>query len=125
MSKPHTHQLDIYGVELSLATNKRQWSILRRRLSFVSKKAPQSVGLSHFACWEPKAGIPVPVLVFWIDLAALAGDAAALVDTCAHEASHGANQILGWIGHDIRGTDEPHAYLTGWLTRWIWEACSQ
>lgn len=33
-------------------------------------------------------------------------------------------QILVWTGHDVRGdggTDEPSAYLSGWLTRWLWE----
>lgn len=44
-----------------------------------------------------------------------------LVETCSHESAHAANQILEYIGHDHRGTDEPHAYLTGWLTRWVWE----
>ena len=117
------HTLDIYGVELHLATTKRDWSTLRRKLTFLNK-TPESAGLAHFALWEPKPpGISVPHVAFWIDCAAHS-DSLELVDTCAHEAAHGANHILEHIGTDIRGSNEPHAYLVGWLTRWLVERCT-
>ena len=123
MPKPRHHVLDIYGVHVHLATSKKQWKRLRRELTFLNEK-PEALGLSAFATFHPDAAAPpVPHLVFWLDLPALTnpGD---LIDTCAHEAAHGANQILDHVGHDTRGTDEPSAYLVGWLTRWLWEACA-
>ena len=119
------HRLDIYGVELHLATTRREWATLRRRLDFLDK-TPSSNGISCFAVWEPKRGCGVrqPHLAFWLDAEALTTDMPEFVETMAHEAAHGAGQILHWTGHDFRGengSDEPHAYLVGWLTRWMWE----
>lgn len=117
------HVLDIYDVHLYLATNLDDWKRMRRRLDFIPEQ-PNADGLSSFATWEPDEGPTVPVLALWVNLATL--EPSAVVETCAHEASHAAGQILTWLGHDIRGTDgtdEPHAYLTGWLTRWLWQCC--
>jgi hypothetical protein len=115
------HTLDIYGAEIHLVTDKRSWSTLRRKLSFLDKPAPESAGLAQFATFHPKdGGLTVPHLVLWLDLKAHKTKLD-LIDTCAHEASHAAGQLFDWIGHDIRGTDEPHAYLVGWLTRWMLE----
>lgn len=117
------HVLDIYGVHLHLATTRRDWATLRRKLTFMGA-APKSLGQAAFACWEPKgAGKSVPHLVLWINLADHAGDLLELLNTCAHEAAHGTSGILEWAGHDKAG-DEPHAYLVGWLTRWIYEGCT-
>jgi hypothetical protein len=122
----HSHVLDVYGVHLHLATNRRDWATLRRRFDFLPK-SPDAIGLTQFAIWHPKRGGPhVPHLVIWIDIANL--EPIDLVDTAAHEAAHGAGQILQYLGHDFRGedgTDEPHAYLVGWLTRWIFQGCAQ
>ena len=114
----HTHTLDIYGVRLYLATNRREWATLRRKFDWLDKQ-PNSAGLAHFGLWVPKVGVSVPHLVFWLEMASLS-EPAELVDTIAHEATHGANQILGHIGHEIHGSDEPHAYLVGWLTAWMY-----
>ncbi|HET7386988.1 MAG TPA: hypothetical protein VFJ19_10035 [Nocardioidaceae bacterium] len=55
------HTLDIYGAELYLATTRKQWKALRRRLDF---KAPEAVGIAQFATFHPKGGgITVPHLV--------------------------------------------------------------
>jgi hypothetical protein len=114
------HTLDIYGAEIHLATTKRDWTTLRRRFKFLDD-APESAGLSQFATFHPKGGgITVPHLVLWLDLKAHQ-TRLDLIDTCAHEAAHAAGQLFEHIGHDIRGTDEPHAYLVGWLTRWMLE----
>ena len=116
------HILDIYGVHLHLATNKRDWATLRRKLTFLGK-APTSRGLTHWALWEPKQGASVPHLVLWVDASQHVNDHLDLINTCAHEAAHGASEILEWISHSKAG-DEPHAYLVGWLTQWIYEGCT-
>jgi hypothetical protein len=114
------HTLDVYGAEIHLATTRRDWATLRRRLNFLDG-VPEAAGMSTFATFHPKGGgLTVPHLVLWLDLKAHKTKLE-LVDTCAHEASHAAGQLLDHIGHDIRGTDEPHAYLVGWLTRWLLE----
>lgn len=116
------HKLDVYEVELYLVTDGRQWSALRRRLSFLDGR-PQSSGMASFAVFNPKDGGPVtPHLVVWIDPKQNPTPGLA-VNTIAHEASHAAGQILDWVGHQVVGTDEPHAYLCGWLTQWIYEHC--
>ena len=111
-AKPRHHILDIYGVHIHLATNKREWATLRRKLDSLGD-APTSMGQASFERWEPKAaGKPIPHVVFWINLADHANDTLELVDTCAHEAAHGASGICDWIGHN-QARDEPHAYLVG------------
>lgn len=114
------HTLDVYGAELYLITNRRDWTSLRRRLPFMELGPSEdaSAGSSTFGVEMRAVGLPVPHLVVWLDLKRLE-DPLDLVEIIAHEASHGANQILDYIGHDIRGVDEPHAYLVGFIARWI------
>ena len=118
-----THTLDVYGVELHLATTEPEWRRLRKRVKYL-EDVPDSAGLTHFAVWMPNdGGVSIPVVAFWIR-DAVAKNPAELIQTCGHEASHASNYILGWTGHDVRGNDgkdEPSAYLTGWLTWWLWE----
>jgi hypothetical protein len=114
------HRLDVYGTALFLATTKKQWRAIAKRLEFVPKHVPQCSGQATFAVWEPDNGNSEPVVVLWINTADHTSTGE-LIDTCAHEASHAAGRILEHIGHPIPATDEPHAYLIGWLTRWIWE----
>jgi hypothetical protein len=112
------HTLDIYGTELYLVTTKRDWATLRRRLTFL-EEPPRAAGQATFALWEPKgSGVTESHLVVWIDPSANDEDMD-LIETAAHEATHGVQQIFEWIGHDVKGVDEPSAYLIGWLTRWI------
>lgn len=112
------HTLDIYGVELFAVSRQAGWRELRKTVTFISKK-PTSAGLTEFAVWHPREGkakgIPRGHLVLWVD-AKRHHDLVTLVDTCAHEAYHGANRILGWVGVD---DGEATAYLTGWLTGWL------
>lgn len=120
MTRPARHKLDVYGIELALATDAPQWATLARQLTFLDAETPEDAGQSTFAVWQPDTGPVTPHLVIWVAAnshVSLAG----LVDTLAHEASHGAGQILQWIGHEVEGTDEPHAYLVGWLTRWLFD----
>lgn len=75
----------------------------------------------------PALSAPTPVVTFWIR-DALTADPLQLVETCAHEAAHATAHVLTWTGHDIRGDnghDEPSAYLTGWLTGWIYDNCTK
>lgn len=120
-----THHLDIYGAELHLATTEREWKRLQKKLAYL-QDVPNSAGLTHFAIWSPNDGSsPIPVVSFWIRHTLLT-DSLQLIETCAHEAAHATTYILNWTGHDIRGDDghdEPSAYLTGWLTRWIYDNC--
>lgn len=121
---PRRHRLDIYDVSLTLATTRRDWATIRRIIKPLTAK-PTSLGLTQRLTWQPKGdGIPEEHYVFWIDTATIGDDHGQLIDTCAHEAVHAANLILDWVGHPIAALDEPHAYLTGWLTRWLWEGCA-
>ncbi len=116
-----SHSLDIYGADLHLASNRRDWSTISRRLG-VDRSLSEATGGTVFVRWEPAGGgRAVPTLGFWISPDQSPADH---VDTCAHEAAHAATLLLTYVGHDVRGTDgadEPSAYLTGWLTRWLWE----
>lgn len=117
------HTLDIYDAQLYLATDRRQWRAIRRRATFIDDQAPNSAGLAHFATWHPDdGGMTLPVLVLWVNLAQHR-TLADLADTLAHEASHAASQLLHHVGHQPSAVDEPHAYLVGWLTRWMWSHC--
>lgn len=116
-----SHRLDVYGADLYLATTKHEWQTLGRRISTLEREVPEAAGSSIFATFHPNDGSrSVPVLILWLDLAAHASSSD-LVNTIAHEASHAAGQLLDYLGHDIRGTDEPHAYLVGWLAAWMWD----
>lgn len=114
-----SHVLDIYGVNVHLATSKRDWKQLRKELPFVGK-VPKSMGQTQFACTKLGGIVIQAHLVLWVDINAHA-NAASLVDTCAHESAHAADRIVEWIGHTPMVCDEPTAYLVGWLTSWMWD----
>lgn len=119
MTAAHT-SIEVYGAELYLVTNRRAWSTLRRQLPHMElEPSADSAGSSTFAIdMRRGVGLPVANLVVWLDLKRLE-DPLDLVEIVAHEATHGASQILDYIGHDVRGIDEPHAYLVGFIARWI------
>lgn len=113
------HTLDIYDADLHLVTTPAAWTQLRKTLDHLDAEVPDSAGLVQFSTFEPDDGtLNTPVLVIWINQAQHA-DTLQLIDTVAHEATHAAGELLEHIGHQIKGTDEPHAYLVGWITRWI------
>jgi hypothetical protein len=118
----HTHTLDIYGTDLHLATTKAGWRRLAKRVKgATSKTPPEDLGSSTFATRHPANGGPVrPTLILWVH-ATRHDTTAGLVDTIAHEAAHAASHLMEYVGHDNRGTDEPSAYLTGWLAGWMWD----
>lgn len=118
--------LDVFPVDVHLATGPKGWKRLRRTVRFVDKGVPESAGLTQFGLFVPDRGTPRGHLVLWVELEGH-DDPAELVDTCAHEATHGAGAILDWLGHSVHpaGGDEPHAHLVGWLTRWLWTSCQE
>lgn len=118
MSAPAFHTLDIYDVELHLASTAGQWKKLRKHLDFLAETAPTAQGQATFATWTPREGAATPVVVLWVNATAHHSQPE-LIDTCAHEATHAAQLILEFIGHQPQGVDEPSAYLIGWLTRWM------
>lgn len=120
---PKHHTLDIYDVRLHLATTGRDWGTLRRTIIPLGSK-PTALGHSDFLAFTPtEGGPPQRHYVIWIDTATIGGSTPDLIDTIAHEAAHVATDIMDWTGAPIAPVSEPHAYLTGWLTRWIWEGC--
>lgn len=113
-------RLDIYDADLYLATTKREWATLRRRVKALDQ-TPDSAGSATFATFHPNdGGLTVPTLIIWVDVAQHKSDAE-LVNTAAHESAHVVSQLFDHIGHAIHVSDEPFAYLVGFLTQWIWE----
>lgn len=104
------YHIDIYGTDLFCVTTKKQWKQLRKRLPWIGR-VPSGVGQVSSAPSEN-------TVVIWLKPH---DNPAEHVDTCGHEASHAAGRILQSIGHNVDATDEPHAYLCGWITRWLWE----
>lgn len=116
-----SHRLDIYGADLHLATTKAEWRTLTRRIPDLDNEPPEAAGLVWFATLVPDGpGLHIPTLVIWLDLDNHSS-VSDLVDTIAHEASHAAGGLLEHVGHSFTGSDEPHAYLIGWLARWMWD----
>lgn len=117
-----SRHLDIYDTGLHLARTKREWASLKRKLK-IPDQCPDSAGQATFATFHPNdGGITQPHLILWIDIKSHR-TRAELVNTCAHEAAHAATSLLDHLGHQIKVSDEPHAYLVGWLTEWLWSEC--
>ena len=121
-----THTLDVYGTELHLATTRREWKKLAKTYRVLDDWTPEreTAGQVSTFALTPKRGLAQLVVVIWINVKQHGNDTGALIDTLAHEASHAAGRILEHTGHTVPGTDEPHAYLCGWLTRWVYEGCT-
>lgn len=122
MSKPRSHQLDIYGAWIHCATTPKQWRALRRRLPSLDKK-PNAQGSVSLTLHETDSGRVIPHLTIWLDLNA-AEDGADLVDLVAHEATHAAGSLLDHVGQAYDGSSEALAYLVGFIAAWLWTSCS-
>lgn len=117
-TKPVHHTLDIYGADLYLAWEPKQWKRLQRKTG-LGPKLPTSAGLCSSGVWVPNdGGIHEQVVTIWID-AAMHRSMPELVETCAHEATHAASRLFDHIGQEYTDASEAHAYLVGWLTRWL------
>lgn len=115
-------ELAPYGARAFMASTTPQWKALYRRLSFLDEAPPGAAGHSTFAVYYPEGGgVPMPVIVIYIDPEQHGGEVAQLVNTCAHEAQHATSQLFEYIGHNPVGADEPSAYLVGALTQWLYE----
>jgi hypothetical protein len=113
-----SYVLDIYGTHLHLATKPKQWRRLARKYDNLIDQNDSPGSVTLFVDTEALNRIHLAV---WVDVAAHDGDGAQLIETVAHEATHAAAQLLDHIGQPP-GDSEALAYLTGWLTRWLWEA---
>lgn len=122
MSRYRHTTIQIYGAELYLATDLSQWKALRRKIDSLEED-PGGVGATSLDMQDhdldPMNTAHVSV---YIDKATLAEDGAALVNTCAHEATHAAALLLDHLGQQ-GGNSEALAYLVGWVTEWLWEGC--
>lgn len=123
MSKPRSHQLDIYGAWIHVATDRKAWRSLRRRLPSLDKD-PGALGAFSITLHEAPSGKVTPHLSVWLDINAC-DDKTELVDTIAHEATHAAVALLDHIGQAYDSDNsEALAYLIGWISGWLWEACA-
>lgn len=120
------HTLDIYDTELHAARSKKGWKKMRKDLTFLDKH-PSATGHTGSALWVPtKAGVAKHHVSLFVDYRDHGEDLPALANTCAHEALHGALRIMEHIRDEAPNAerDEPLAYLTGWLTGWLYEMCT-
>ena len=122
MSKPRSHQLDIYGGWLHCATTPKQWRALRRQLPSLAED-PGGQGAVSLTLHEADNGLVTPHLAVWLDLKAT-GDGADLVELIAHEAFHAGGALLDHIGQAYDGDSEALAYLVGFIAAWLWQACT-
>lgn len=123
MAELRSHQLDIYGAWLHLATDSKSYKAMRRRLPSLEKQAPEAAGSVTLVLHIAPSGLTTPHLAIWID-PAQAETPVDLIETTAHEATHAATALLDHIGQGYDGGSEALAYLVGWITGWLWEACA-
>jgi len=118
-----TRTLDVFGVDLHLATDVRDWGKIRR--AWPEKDGLVEWGIGSLAttgaCPNDNG---VMQIAFRFDMArvGLMPDAE-LISLVAHEAFHAALSIAEH--HGIPTTvehDETTAYLVGWISAWIWHA---
>lgn len=116
--------VDLYATEAYVVWCHKARKRLRKRLPFMLKD-PGATGLTEFSVWHPKKGVrglPRAHLVVWVNVDHHE-TLPQLVDTIAHEATHGALRILEWVQVPVNGdSSEAYAYLVGWLTRWMLES---
>lgn len=113
----HHHRLDIYDHELHLAATHKAWERLCQDIDSLDPE-PNAWGYTSSDVDGKTDTFHVSIYIGPEPVKA--GDAA-LVNTIAHEAAHAAGMIHRHIGAKIRGVDESHAYLVGWISGWIWD----
>lgn len=115
--------LEVYSVEVHVVWSRKAWRRLRKRLPWIGKA--DAAGLTCWSVWCPNKGtrgLARGHLVLWVDVDNH-DSLPLLVDTMAHEASHGALRILEWVQVPVKGdSSEAYAYLVGMLTRWMLES---
>jgi hypothetical protein len=123
VSKPISHQLDIYGAWLHVATDRKAWRALRHKLPTLEKE-PAAAGRVDLTIHTADSGRDTPHVSIWIDVSQ-ATDQADLVDTIAHESAHAAGAVLDHVGQAYDANSEALAYLVGWIAGWLWRACAE
>lgn len=113
-----SHQLDVYGMWVHVATRQKDWRRIRKAVSHTIQKNVDSVGLTVRT--RDSDGVFHLVVFIAADRLGPAG----LVEVCAHEAAHVATMLFDEIGQKVSWKSEPYAYLTGWATSFIWQAAS-
>lgn len=109
------HQLDVYGAWLHVTRSKKQWRAWRKELHLELPRKIESLGLTTRAT-DPRDGL----MHFCVFIDKRLSDTG-LVEIVAHEATHMAGLLLDAIDTSYDGLSEPHAYLVGWATAFIWE----
>jgi hypothetical protein len=108
------HVLDIYGAHLHLATTRREWSGLRRRIDSLPEL--HGIGMTSRDITDD-GGIHLSV---FLDMNLLADNPGAQVEIISHEATHAAGMLLDEIGQEYNGQSEALAYLVGFIAAWLW-----
>jgi hypothetical protein len=92
------------------------------KLSGVDREISKGhLGVSYFAIWRPgKRRMPEPAVFIYVNVAAHGTNRLDLLNTCAHEATHAAVDLFGYIGEkNLEG--EPFAYLVAEITEILWK----
>jgi hypothetical protein len=113
----HHHRLDIYDHQLHLATTDKAWKRLCKDIDSLDPE-PNAWGYTGSDLDTKTDTFHVSI---YIGHEAVKAGGGQLVNTIAHEAAHAASLIHRHIGAKVRGIDEPHAYLVGWIAGWIWD----
>lgn len=112
MSASH-YRIDVYGAHLHVTSNETDWDRLSRQY-----EVDEDPGLGLTTLTVDTHG-NVPHILIHVDSAAHSSEAD-VVTTLAHESAHAASMLLDHFGHRLRGEDEPHAYLAGFVARCVW-----
>jgi hypothetical protein len=115
MSEPISHQMDVYSAWLHFARSKAEWKKLRKSTG-LSLSDIGSVGVTDRFV-NPKTGL----VQFAVYIDVKSQTPLELIEICAHEAVHVAGLLLDHTCVPYDGHSEPLAYLTGWLTSWLWK----
>lgn len=124
MARAQHHLLDVYGAWLHLATDATSYRAVRRRVEGIDEETPTSLGEVDYQQERLASGRFVPHYAIWINVAA-AHDDRDLIDTLAHEAMHAALMLCDNQGVKMGGTNEAAAYITGWITGWLWDGVNR
>lgn len=114
-----SHLLDIYSIWLHVESTPAKWKALAKKEGLSLNKPDGSLGFVNHSKIVHKGMIHH--ISVYIDGKSHKDNDIALVETCAHEATHAALTILSIVGQTIRDDDEHVAYLTGWITQWLYQ----
>lgn len=120
VSKPRSHQLDVYGAWFHLVTDGRGWAIMRRQLPSLGER-PDAQGAVCLTLHTLPKGKTIPHVTVYLQVDSCE-EQRDLVDLVAHESIHAAASLLDHFGERYDGNSEALAYLTGWVAGWLWDS---